>query len=123
MISHPPSDPSSQDVLVAEYTGLRDEINSNSLVAAQTVTIAFTAAVAFISFGLERQNWVIFFAPEMNRTQIAQFRFPDFGGPASAQIIRKPVPIPHEHQVRREHDVPDVDRRSRHAPTIPCAIA
>jgi hypothetical protein len=73
MISHPPSAPSSQDVLVAEYTGLRDEINSNSLVAAQTVTIAFTAAVAFISFGLERQNWVIFFAPVVLNTILAVF--------------------------------------------------
>jgi hypothetical protein len=73
MISHPPSNPSSQDVLVAEYTGLRDEINSNSMVAAQTVTIAFTAAVAFISFGLERQNWVIFFAPVVLNTILAVF--------------------------------------------------
>jgi hypothetical protein len=60
-------------VLVAEYTGLRDEINSNSMVAAQTVTIAFTAAVAFISFGLERQNWVIFFAPVVLNTILAVF--------------------------------------------------
>jgi hypothetical protein len=73
MIAHSPSDPSAQDVLVAEYTGLRDEINSNSLVAAQTVTIAFTAAVAFISFGLERQNWVIFFAPVVLNTILAVF--------------------------------------------------
>jgi hypothetical protein len=73
MISHHSSEPFTQDMLVAEYTGLRDEINSNSMVAAQTVTIAFTAAVAFISFGLERQNWLIFFAPVVLNTILAVF--------------------------------------------------
>ena len=37
------------------------------------MTIAFTAAVAFISFGLERRNWVIFFAPVVLNTILAVF--------------------------------------------------
>jgi hypothetical protein len=70
-----PSSPkwTAQDGLAAEYTTLRDEINSNSLVAAQMLTIAFTAAAAFITFGLQAKTWSVFFAPVVLITVLAVF--------------------------------------------------
>jgi hypothetical protein len=70
-----PSSPkwTSLDGLAAEYTTLRDEINSNSLVAAQMITIAFTAAAAFITFGLQATICSIFFAPVVLITVLSVF--------------------------------------------------
>ncbi|HEX9068016.1 MAG TPA: hypothetical protein VF807_04545, partial [Ktedonobacterales bacterium] len=68
-----PEQPKSDDVLVAEYSTLRDEINANSMVASQTVTVAFTAAIAFITFGLQSGSWAIFFAPVILLTILAIF--------------------------------------------------
>lgn len=73
VISPSSSNLSPQDGLAAEYTTLRDEINSNSLVAAQMITIAFTAAAAFITFGLQARIWSIFFAPVILITVLAVF--------------------------------------------------
>lgn len=68
-----PEQSKSDDILVAEYSTLRDEINANSMVASQTVTVAFTAAIAFITFGLQSGSWAIFFAPVILLTILAIF--------------------------------------------------
>jgi hypothetical protein len=73
MISHSSLKWTTQDGLAAEYTTLRDEINSNSLVAAQMITIAFTAAAAFITIGLQAKVWSIFFAPFVLITVLSVF--------------------------------------------------
>lgn len=52
-----------KEVLIAEYETLRNEINTNSQVASQAATVAVTAVIAFITFGLDRQNWEVFLAP------------------------------------------------------------
>ncbi len=54
-----------KDVLIAEYQALRDEINTNSQVASNAATVAVTATVAFITFGLGSRNWAVFLAPAL----------------------------------------------------------
>lgn len=48
------------DDLQLEYQALRDEILSNSQLSAQVFTVSITAVGAFIGFGMETENWLLF---------------------------------------------------------------
>ena len=52
-----------QDVLIAEYNSLREEIQSNSRLTAQIFTVAMTASASLIGYGLQASNWIVFLSP------------------------------------------------------------
>ena len=52
-----------QEILIAEYKSLRDEIKTNSQMTGQVFTFAITVSAALLGYGLDKGYWGIFLSP------------------------------------------------------------
>ncbi len=53
------------DVVIAEYNALRNEVNTNSMVVAQVFTISVTGVAAIIGFAVQMRDWRLCLVPSL----------------------------------------------------------